>query len=167
MGEIADDIIDSILSGEDQYDRYEGPAPICPYCGQPSVRMTQTEWYGREFNGHYMYVCRPCDATVGCHVNGEPMGRLANKKLRALRKACHTVLDKMWVSGKRSRKKVYELLAKNTGVGHIGDTDEEDCMRVLEWAGKITDMQPPESETYLHNGRDYERGGLPTRRPKG
>lgn len=170
MGEIADDIIDSVLLGEDQYDGYGGPPPDCPYCGERSVHMTETERYGREFSGHGLYVCVQCDASIGCHPDGRPLGTLANKELRELRRACHITVDQLWKSRSMTRRGAYRLLAAKTGVRHIGETDEGDCRRVLREFGVLVEegtvkYDAPESETYKHNGRDHERGGAPYRRP--
>lgn len=166
MGEIADDIYNTFVDGEeDQYDGWEDPAPDCPYCGESSVRMTQTEYYGREFNGNLMFVCRPCDATVGCHPDGRPLGSLADKELRQLRRACHDALDHWWKGRAVTRKMMYRFLREDTGVGHIGETSAEDCRKVLIWAKMYVVTTAPESEAYYNNGRDHERGGRPYRRP--
>ena len=83
------------------------------------------------------YVCFPCDARVWCHEhNGSPLGTLANRKLRLLRKICHRLLDAMWNQGQMERDQAYEWLASKLALTrrqcHIGLFDEALCKRAIE-----------------------------------
>lgn len=54
---------------------------ICPYCKRPAKWVENKEIYGKNYGKSYMmWLCKPCDAYVGCHNNTkEPLGTLANK----------------------------------------------------------------------------------------
>lgn len=57
----------------------------CPYCGAPTQFVDDSEIYGRSFGGK-CYICRPCQAWVGCHKDSDKaLGRIANKTLRLLK----------------------------------------------------------------------------------
>lgn len=61
--------------------------PICPYCDNESELVDSEVVYGKSYG--MMFLCSPCDAYVGCHKdspNNRPLGTLANRSLRSLRK---------------------------------------------------------------------------------
>ena len=91
---------------------------ICQYCGGDTEWVENKEVYGRNYGKSYMiYLCRPCDAFVGCHNNTkEPKGYvLANKELRAWRRKAHAFIDPIWQSGKLARGQVYDRLKNAIG----------------------------------------------------
>ena len=108
--------------------------PICPYCGKQSVCIDSAEVYGRSYG--WMWICRPCDAYVGCHKPGkQPLGRLANKELREAKKEAHAAFDPLFrYNGKR--KEGYRWLAQQLGMTkaecHIGMFDVAECRAVVE-----------------------------------
>ena len=115
-------------------------APVCPYCGETSRLTTGREVYPgrnrRELHGKYFYVCTPCDARVGCHMNTIiPLGGLADAQLRAARTAAHRAFDTKWQCGTMTRTQAYNWLAKQLGTDskqcHIGMFDVETCQRVV------------------------------------
>jgi len=105
----------------------------CPYCHGVNIKlMTQTEFYGREYNGTKMYVCQNCQARVGCHKGTNiPMGSLANDELRKLRYKIHKIIDKKWDT-KEERKEIYSHLAEKYGSPfHIGFLKNQQARWVL------------------------------------
>lgn len=108
---------------------------ICPYCGNEPEWVENKEIYGRNYGSSYMmYLCRDCDAYVGCHQNTrKPKGTLANKELRELRMQAHAKIDPLWVGGSMKRKEVYKMLADRLGMKevHIGESDVELCKKII------------------------------------
>jgi hypothetical protein len=107
----------------------------CPYCGQEAVWCENKEIYGRNFGRSYMmYLCKPCDARVGCHQNSKrALGTMANKELREWRMKAHAVIDPLWRDGKLPRSEVYRRLSKVIGVEvHVGEADVEMCQKIIQ-----------------------------------
>lgn len=71
------------------------PRPVCPYCNRKAVLlMNSSELYYNHINYGPVWICRPCDAWVGCHKNQSgsrivPKGRLANAELRKAKIEAH------------------------------------------------------------------------------
>lgn len=110
---------------------------ICPYCNQPATYAPNEEYYGRRYGRSYMcYFCKPCDAYVGTHNNTEvPLGTMANKELRQLRRKAHHFFDKLWKNGKMSRSEAYEKLARTfKKETHIGESDIETCNLIIRYS---------------------------------
>lgn len=114
-------------------------APICPYCHMPSVYVTGAILYPKypRLHGKSFWLCRPCDAYVGCHAGtANPLGRLANAELRAAKMRAHAAFDPIWRDGKVGRTEAYRWLANRLGLSrrdaHIGNFDIELCNRVVE-----------------------------------
>ncbi len=107
---------------------------VCPYCGNEAVWCENKAIYGRNYGKSYMcYYCKKDDAYVGCHQNSrEPLGTMANKELRELRKQCHKLFDPLWKTGKMTRPQAYEYLYEKTKVNHIAWTNKEDCLRIIK-----------------------------------
>ena len=115
----------------------------CPYCKKEAAWVENKEIYGRNYGKSYMtYLCKDCDAYVGCHNNTRvPFGAMANKELREWRKKTHAVVDPLWKSGRMTRKEVYKRLQEVFGeVIHIGDTDIQTCKDILELCENDKDM---------------------------
>lgn len=108
---------------------------VCPYCGAFAQKV-QDRW-------GWKFVCEDCDASVGCHPDGRPMGTLANRELRGARIAAHAAFDPLWEaairlrgwSKKRARVTAYVWLAARLEMPyescHIGMFDVETCERVV------------------------------------
>lgn len=113
---------------------------ICPYCGKRAEFVDSAEVYhGRSYG--MIYLCRPCDAYVGCHGNGKgdsPKGRLANAELRRWKIAAHNAFDPLWRFGPfRGRRNIaYAWLAEQMGLPkektHIGMFDVAECQQVIQ-----------------------------------
>lgn len=93
-------------------DRYPIPE-TCPYCESDVLFTSNQVIYGKEFGNGKCYKCTQCDAYVGVH-NGTniPLGRLANKELRELKKQAHALFDPVWKSKQKTRSEAYADLAK-------------------------------------------------------
>lgn len=113
---------------------------FCPYCGKRAEFVDSAEVYhGRSYG--MIYLCRPCDAYVGCHGNGKgdsPKGRLANAELRRWKIAAHNAFDPLWKSGpfRGRRNSAYAWLAEQMGLPkektHIGMFDVAECQQVIQ-----------------------------------
>lgn len=108
---------------------------ICPYCGKPSELIDSVEIYGTSYGS--MYICRDCNAYVGCH-NGTDiaLGRLANEELRRAKKKAHHYLDQLWKPDIHKRYSVYKWLSSALGIPrdltHVGMSDIDQCNKITE-----------------------------------
>lgn len=115
---------------------------VCPYChGKPKL-IDSKEIYGVSYG--MVWACSLCDAWVGVHKGTDtPLGRLANSKLRALKKEAHKWFDPLWrkkiqqgLNKKKARAAAYKWLSKEMNIDpkltHIGMFDESECKRVIE-----------------------------------
>lgn len=108
----------------------------CPYCQKPVGFIKTSESVYRKDYGP-LYICRPCEAWVGCHPGTDkPLGRLADKDLRIWKRNAHAAFDPIWREGKCTRKNAYLWLSGQLGISvnecHIGMFDTETCKRVVE-----------------------------------
>jgi len=115
----------------------------CPYCDNEANWCENKEIYGINYGKSYMlYLCKPCDAYVGCHENTEKaLGTLANKELRILRKEAHGIFDPKWKNNQyTTRKQAYKILSKafqrvtRSKVYkkvHIGESGVNDCKIII------------------------------------
>lgn len=107
----------------------------CPYCGKEAEWVENKEIYGRNYGKSFMsYLCRSCDAYVGCHQNTRrPLGIMANRELREQRKKAHANLDPYWKSGKMQRSEMYHRLKEVFGREiHVGESDLETAKKLSE-----------------------------------
>ena len=114
----------------------------CNYCNQEAEWVENKEVYGRNYGQSYMiWLCRECDAYVGCHNNTKiPKGKyLAKADLRKARRKAHSVIDPLWQSKKYKRKTIYLRLKEAFGKEvHIGETRTiEDCEDIIKTAKLI------------------------------
>lgn len=119
-------------------------APICPYCQMRTILVKGDELYHgrRDLANKNFWLCKPCDAYVGCHREGiEPLGTPANAKLRQLRGQAHGVFDLLWREHpRRTRRDAYAWLGKKLKIPqqlrsrdcHIAMFDEKTCRRVIK-----------------------------------
>ncbi|ASA22025.1 zinc-finger-containing protein [Paenibacillus donghaensis] len=108
---------------------------ICRYCGGKVICISTKAFYGRDYGAH-VYKCTGCDAYVGTHKGTKnPLGTLANKELRELRKKAHEVFDPCWKDKHMQRKSAYRRLKEFMGTAredtHIAMFDEDQCRRVI------------------------------------
>lgn len=107
--------------------------PCCPYCGKQAVCRDDSVLYAKSYG--WIWVCQDypkCDSYVGCHKGTkQPLGRMANKTLRALKIKVHRVFDPLWKSRTMSRSEAYRWLADQLMIPfnqcHIGMFDEQTC----------------------------------------
>jgi len=123
----------------------------CPYCKNGVKMVTETEIYGREYSGRKVVVCvnyPKCDAYVGCHDDGKPLGRLANKELRKAKIEAHEKFDWLWKNNYILRSEAYKYLSEYLNIPpeftHIGMFSVKTCKAVKEWAeDKIKNINLP------------------------
>ena len=79
---------------------------MCPYCGRHAVLVKGDVIYPHRpdlFEKNF-WQCEPCGAYVGCHEANpkfgfdgtQPLGRLADAKLRKAKWDAHAVFDPLW-----------------------------------------------------------------------
>ena len=123
---------------------------VCPYCGKNAKLVDSKEVYGKSYG--MIWLCKPCDAYVGCHKNSKqhkPKGRLANKELRSWRMKAHDAFDPLWQRKMRkekcsksvARKAGYKWLAGELGIPyeecHISWLTIEQCQMVVKICQKF------------------------------
>lgn len=109
----------------------------CPYCHHHAEWVENKEVYGRNYGTSYMiWLCRPCDAYVGCHQNTRvPLGTMADARLRMIRRQAHTIIDKPWKDKVMARSKVYKMLSDAIGREvHVGESDFVQCEEIIQVA---------------------------------
>jgi hypothetical protein len=113
----------------------------CPYCVKATEIVDSSEIYGVGTNYGKMYLCRYCDAYVGCHKGTtESLGRVANQKLRQVKIKAHEAFDQLWNRKKIDKatrrtfayKWVSEKLKTPIEETHIGMFTIEQCEQVIE-----------------------------------
>jgi hypothetical protein len=115
-------------------DKYPIPKN-CPYCDGQVIFTSNAAIYGREYGGGRCYKCTCCDAYVGTHGQSNiPLGRLANRELRELKKECHALFDPVWKKNKNiNREHAYGRLANKLDISinecHFGWFDKEMLLR--------------------------------------
>lgn len=109
----------------------------CPYCNNEAKVSSGKEIYPGRYDLYdkKFYLCKPCDARVGCHKDGRPLGPLANLTLRRMRSQAHAAFDPIWKDGDVSRKKAYEdMSAYFKKEMHIGESDEYTCAQIIKYS---------------------------------
>lgn len=134
----------------------DGEAVICPYCGAPAEIRDDSLIYSRSY-GRKVLVCTrwpECTAFVSCHSrNDEPMGTMADRNLRELRKALHERFDLLWTGPcgsrlrrGRERRAAYAWLAETLGITvdecHIAMFDADLCQRAMAATHGRTEIAP-------------------------
>lgn len=110
----------------------------CQYCGRPTKKVSGNVIYPRakQYHDKFYYLCRKCDAYVGCHPDGKPMGEVADSALRRARIEAHTAFDRLWKGGRMTRSMAYSWLSRaldiQSGECHIGKFDLETCIKVVK-----------------------------------
>jgi hypothetical protein len=110
---------------------------ICPYCGKLAKLKDSTVVYGQSYGNIYLCTGFPeCDSYVGVHKGtNKPLGPLANKPLRELRKQCHKAFDLLWKGQKLTRRATYQWLRiamkMTRSQAHIGQFNEVQCRKLL------------------------------------
>jgi hypothetical protein len=111
--------------------RVKNPLPTpeqCRYCGSEVSLRTHFEVYGRNYSEWpWVYQCGnpSCAAHIGIHpFTNIPLGTLANAELRTARKLAKQPFNRIWESGRMSRRDAYLWLARkleiNASECHFG-----------------------------------------------
>lgn len=110
----------------------------CSYCNQPADLVAGDRLYPHrpDLHGKMFWHCSACEASVGCHDGtSEPLGTMANPRLRDLRNKAHRLFDALWQNGAMTRRVAYRWLAEKMAIGeaecHISWFDDEKCLRVI------------------------------------
>lgn len=135
--------------------------PRCDYCMQQTELVQGDVIYPHrpDLTALRFWLCRPCDAYVGCHKEHAflpglgisdgtwPLGRLANAELRMWKSRAHAAFDPIWKSGRMHRNTAYAWLAVQLGIRghecHIGMFDVERCRATVACIQKLT--TPPKA----------------------
>lgn len=109
----------------------------CNYCGKEAEWVNNKEIYGKSYGekNQMMWLCRPCNAYVGCHNNTkEPLGILANKELREIKIKAKNLFKEQYIS-KYGKSKAYKYLAERMEIkpkeAHFGMFDIEMCNKFI------------------------------------
>ena len=90
---------------------------ICPYCKCRTELIDSAEIYDG-VSYEQMYICRNCNAYVGCHKDSsKSLGRLANEELRRYKHCAHLIFDMIWENHFMSRYNAYTWLSKKLTYG--------------------------------------------------
>jgi hypothetical protein len=80
----------------------------CDNCNSLNIKLVKTDYD----NEACIYYCKDCRASVGCHFGTNiPLGKMATKEIRILRKQAHEAFDVFWNTGLMSRSEAYLWLA--------------------------------------------------------
>lgn len=119
-----------------RYEGWQDPPESCGCCGEALVVLVNNEVaYGRPCGDWpWIYLCMSCGAFVGCHPYSiYPLGVMADKETRQMRRALHAMIDRTWQSGFKTRRETYELMRRLMGFGprefHIGELSREECLQ--------------------------------------
>lgn len=116
---------------------------ICPYCDELVDYIDSCEYYSNGRSYGMMYICWPCDATVGVHEGTDnPKGTLAKKELREMRKQVHALFDSLWRGDRKNKRgKAYRWLSEEMGLPieqtHIGEFREAECRKAIKVLSKL------------------------------
>lgn len=111
--------------------RYEKPER-CPECGGEFREQFLAEW------GRILRECRSCTVRQWCDREGNATGTPANVYLRKFRMKAHDVFDRLWRSGKMTRKGAYKWLAQamNRQFVHMAELSTLECDQVVKLASE-------------------------------
>jgi hypothetical protein len=119
----------------------------CPYCNKLTMLVKGKTIYPhrKDLHDRYYYLCRPCNAYVGCHRGTtHPLGVPASPEVRKARSAAHAAFDPLWQGKSMKRKAVYQWMADHLGIPvedcHIGNFDVETCRKVVKICAEGKDM---------------------------
>lgn len=72
----------------------------CPYCDDSIQLVERSVVSGQSEDAQKVWACTSyprCDAYVGCHPRtSKPVGTLANRELRLMRREAHNSFDWLW-----------------------------------------------------------------------
>jgi hypothetical protein len=111
----------------------------CPYCGARAFLRPASAVHGERARDEYLYVCSrypKCDAYVSAHKQShQPMGVLANGKLRRKRIDAHRAFDRLWREGIMKKWQAYIWMQAKFGLSprqaHIANFSEYMCDELI------------------------------------
>lgn len=111
-------------------------------CGRVAELVNGTRIYPHRTDLCYLrfFLCVACDAWVGCHRDGRPLGTLADAATREARQRAHAAFDPLWGSSSEpgARSRAYRWLAGKLRIRveecHIGHFDVLTCDAVAALA---------------------------------
>jgi hypothetical protein len=108
----------------------------CPYCTKQAALVDSSIIYKSSYG--FIWLCQNCDAYTGVHKSSrtfKPLGTLANKETRELRKKVHALFDPYWKGGKMTRDQAYVKLASMLNIDkkicHVAMFDEVRCRQAI------------------------------------
>lgn len=106
---------------------------VCPYCKGYTELTDSSEVYSGQSFGP-IWICRPCQAYVGCHKNTvEALGRVAKPQLRKAKKEAKEVFNRIWMERYMKRSQAYDWLSAQLQIDreltHFGYFGLETCLR--------------------------------------
>jgi len=121
----------------------------CPYCGKSVVFRSADGIYHDNSNGTMLYVCSgypECDAYVRAHSGTKiPVGKMADRRLRALRKTAHDYFNQLYLSGYMTKRDAYrwlaDLISAPLSEAHIGYLGEYYCELVIKESRKLLELR--------------------------
>lgn len=126
--------------------RVKDPLPrpqACDHCGSLNIGLEDNSIQYHRSTGDWplIWYCHDCQASVGCHPTTDiPLGRMADRATRQLRRQAHKALDPTWRKGKFSRHQAYEWLAYELGIEvnacHVSWFDANMCQEVIRLCKK-------------------------------
>ena len=112
--------------------------PKC-YCGSTTSLRSNTLLYnGKEYGNGRAWICDQfpkCRGSVGTHPDGRPLGTIPDEETKHLRIKVHALIDPLWKSNRKKRGSVYGWLKRISNSSHeihLGESNKEDCLRLLE-----------------------------------
>lgn len=138
----------------------------CPYCKSPLVVRSAEGIYRSGAKGVQLLACSnypACDAYVRVHPGTTtPMGSLANRQLRALRRRAHEQFNKLYTMDLMSKIDAYSWLAGVLNVpksqAHIGYLGDYYCQVVIDESRKLLErrgMIQTSGQQRLASGGDW------------
>jgi hypothetical protein len=139
---------------EDIVDCYPKPK-ACKNCGSEVIITSNAKIYSKEFGNGKCYKCVSCDSYVGVHGGTNiPLGILANKEERELKKKCHESFDKLWFTPRQRNicyKELSILLKIKPNQCHFGWFELEMLQKAYD---KVQKMYRRRMALNLYNIRD-------------
>lgn len=141
MGDISD-LYDYDFAEDERNHSSRGRVVRCPYCKGIAEAVDGSVVYPHrsDLKSRKFFLCRPCEAWVGTHADGAPLGTLANAETRKARSAAHAAFDPLWrdngIKRFRSRGHAYNWLSQEMKLKwgqecHIGHFNVEQCNEVV------------------------------------
>lgn len=120
----------------------------CPYCGSKALLRPASVIQGRTPPCKEVYVCArypACNTYVSAHQESHlPMGTLADKHLRYMRRRAHIALNRLWEEGRMTKKEAYRWLQVQLGLpeaeAHIAHFSEFRCQQVIDLCSHFTSV---------------------------